>query len=244
MVAITIALLSVVLPLVHLYVSKVPRTRLRVIHILLLYALVLGVGVIGLPMGFVPHVLFADATARAIGWPTGSPFQFEVGVHDGAWGVLGFLCIWIGGRFWLATGLGWSLFMLGATYGHIRQTVLEGDYAPYNFLTIFSDGFIAVWLLALLWLYWRSADSSPSTARTRRGCHRGLDPRYTQAGGWQQARASPTGSGPEGSSPNERFAGCSSSLPPALKRYSASREPQPAPVRGKAFALKVPSVHG
>ena len=244
MVAITIALLSAVLPLVHLYVSKVPRTRLRVIHILLLYALVLGVGVIGLPMGFVPHVFFADATAWAIGWPTGSPFQFEVGVHDGAWGVLGFLCIWIGGRFWLATGLGWSLFMLGATYGHIRQTVLEGDYAPYNFLTIFSDGFIAVWLLALLWLYWRSADSSPSTARTRRGCHRGLDPRYTQAGGWQQARASPTGSGPEGSSPNERFAGCSSSLPPALKRYSASREPQPAPVRGKAFALKVPSVHG
>ena len=156
MVAITIALLSVVLPLVHLYVSKVPRTRLRVIHILLLYALVLGVGVIGLPMGFVPHVFFADATARAIGWPTGSPFQFEVGVHDGAWGVLGFLCIWIGGRFWLATGLGWSLFMLGATYGHIRQTALEGDYAPYNFLTIFSDGFIAVWLLALLWLYWRS----------------------------------------------------------------------------------------
>src|SRR5581483_3808767 len=27
------------------------------------------------------------------------------------------------------------------------------------------------------------------------------------SGGWRQARASPTGSGPEGSSPNERFAG-------------------------------------
>ena len=54
-----------------------------------------------------------------------------------------------------------SLFMLGATYGHIRQTVLEGDYAPYNFLTIFSDGFIAVWLLALLWLYWRSGGFQP-----------------------------------------------------------------------------------
>ena len=235
MVAITIALLSVLLPLVHLYVSKVPRTRLRVIHILLLYALVLGVGVIGLPMGFVPHVFFADATARAIGWPTGSPFQFEVGVHDGAWGVLGFLCIWIGGRFWLATGLGWSLFMLGATYGHIRQTVLEGDYAPYNFLTIFSDGFIAVWLLALLWLYWRSGGFRPSRDRTRPGCHRGLDPRYTPLGGWQQARASPTGSGPEGSSPNERFAGCSSSLPPALKRYSASRGRHRRPFAAKAL---------
>ena len=31
---------------------------------------------------------------------------------------------------------------------------------PYNFLTIFSDGFIAIWLLALLWLYWREGGSS------------------------------------------------------------------------------------
>jgi hypothetical protein len=154
-IGIAIAILSVVLPLLHLAVSKQPRTRERVVRLLLLYALVIDVGVMGLLFGFIPHVFFADQTARAIGWPTGSPFQFEVGVHDGAWGVLGFLCIFIGGLFWLATGLGWSLFMLGATYGHIVQTVREGDYAPYNFLIMFSDGFIAVWLLLLLYLYWR-----------------------------------------------------------------------------------------
>ncbi len=155
MIGIVIAALSVVLPLLHLRLSKLPATRGRAIHLLLLYALVLDVGVVGLIFGFIPHVFFADETARQIGWPTGSPFQFEVGIHDGAWGVLGFLCIWIGGMFWLATGLGWSLFMLGATYGHIDQTVRAGDYAPYNFLTIFSDGFIALWLLLLLYLYWR-----------------------------------------------------------------------------------------
>ena len=155
MLAVIVAVLMVVLPLVHLALSKVPRTPRRVVHILLLYALVFGVGVIGLPLGFIPHVFFADETARSIGWPTGSPFQFEVGVHDGAWGVLGFLCIWIGGLFWLATGLGFALFMLGASYGHIRETVLKGDYAPDNFLTVFSDGFIAIWLLVLLYLYYR-----------------------------------------------------------------------------------------
>jgi len=78
-----------------------------------------------------------------------SSFQFEVGVHDGAWGVLGLLCIWIGGIFWLA----WALFMLGATYGHIHQMVHDGNYAPYNFLTVFSDGFVGIWLLGLLYLY-------------------------------------------------------------------------------------------
>lgn len=150
MIGLIVALFSVLLPLAHLTLSKTPMTR--VVRLLLLYALVLDVGVIGLPLGFVPHVFFPDQTARSIGWAPGSPFQFEVGVHDGAWGVLGFLCIWIRGAFWLATGLGWSLFMLGATYGHIEQTLRAGDYAPYNFLTIFSDGFIAVWLLLLLYL--------------------------------------------------------------------------------------------
>ena len=155
MIGLIVALLSVLLPLIHLGLSRRPRTRGRVIHLLLLYALVLDVGVIGLPLGFIPHVFFADQAARLIGWPPGSPFQFEVGIHDGAWGLLGFLCLWIGGSFWLATGLGWSVFMLGATYGHLDQTLREGDYAPYNFLTVFADGFIAVWLLVLLYLYYR-----------------------------------------------------------------------------------------
>jgi hypothetical protein len=155
MIALIVALLSVLLPLLHLGLSKGPRTRDRVLDLLLRYALALDVGVIGLLLGFIPHVFFADETARLIGWPPGSPFQFEVGLHDGAWGVLGFLSLWIGGSFWLATGLGWSLFMLGATYGHVYQTIREGDFAPYNFLTIFSDGFIAIWLLALLYLYCR-----------------------------------------------------------------------------------------
>src|SRR5262245_34763905 len=47
MIGITVAVLSVLLPLLHLHLSKQPRTRSRVIHLLLLYALVLDVGVVG-----------------------------------------------------------------------------------------------------------------------------------------------------------------------------------------------------
>jgi uncharacterized protein DUF6790 len=75
MIALIVVLLSVLLPLAHLALSKAPRTRQRVIRVLLLYALVLDVGVIGLPLGFIPHVFFADATARLIGWQPGSPFS-------------------------------------------------------------------------------------------------------------------------------------------------------------------------
>src|SRR6185436_17810726 len=154
MIALAIAVLSVVLPLAHLSFSRMPRTRGRVVEILLLYALVLDVGGLGLPMGFIPHVFFADESARQIGWEPGSPFQFEVGIHDGAWGVLGFLSLWMGGLFRVATGLGWALFMLGAAYGHVRETWLQGNYAPYNFLMIIADGFVAVWLLGLVYLYY------------------------------------------------------------------------------------------
>src|SRR5262245_49413322 len=122
MAALVTVLLSVLLPVIHLRLSPQPRTRARVVHLLLLYALVLDVGVIGLPLGFVPHVFFPDEAARMIGWPTGSPFQLEVGFHDGGWGLLGFLCLWFRGSFWTATGLGWSFFMLGAAYGHLDHT--------------------------------------------------------------------------------------------------------------------------
>jgi len=155
MVNVVMMLLGVLVPLLHLAFTRGPWTRRNVLRLLLIYAFVFDVGAVGFLFGFIPHVFFADQAAELIGWPKGSMFQFEVGLHDGAWGVLGFLCIWIGGLFWLATGLGWSLFMLGAAYGHIRETVIKGDYAPYNFFTMFSDGFIGIWILVLLYLYWR-----------------------------------------------------------------------------------------
>src|SRR5262249_38751634 len=96
--------LSILLPLIHLFLSKKPRTPLRVVSLLLLYSLVLNVGVVGFPLGFIPHIFFPEWTSQQIGWAP-SPFEFEVGFHDGAWGILGFLCIFIGGGFWLATGL-------------------------------------------------------------------------------------------------------------------------------------------
>lgn len=140
---------------VHLGVTKPERSAGRVIDILLVYALVFQVGVLGFLLGFIPHVFFAEQAAKSIGWPPGSPFQFEVGIHDGAWGILGFLCIWYRGGFRVATGLGWALFMLGAAIGHVYQAATHGDWAEYNAFTIFTDGFVAVDLPILLYLYHR-----------------------------------------------------------------------------------------
>src|SRR5262249_714424 len=142
MVHVVMVLLSLVLPLVHLPITKGPSTRRNVLRVFRLSAFVFKGGGVGLRVGFIPHVLFADQAAELIGWPKGSMFQFEVGVHDGAWGILGFLCVFFGGGFWLATAIGNSFFMFGAAWGHVRELIVEGNYAPYNLMPAFTDTFI------------------------------------------------------------------------------------------------------
>src|SRR5688500_461379 len=75
MVNLVVILLSVLLPLVHLSLTKAAKTPHRVIHLLLLYALVFDVGIVGLIFGFLPHGFFADETAKLIGWRPGSRFS-------------------------------------------------------------------------------------------------------------------------------------------------------------------------
>ena len=75
----------VLLPLVHLPITKGSWTRRNVLRVFLLYAFVFDVGAVGFVFGFIPHVFFADQAAELIGWPSGNPFQVEVGLHDGDW---------------------------------------------------------------------------------------------------------------------------------------------------------------
>ena len=138
---------------IHLFVRRRELSRLLVVETVLLYLLVIQVGFSGIT-AFIGHVFFGDTIAAKIGWPPGSPFQFEVGISDGAWGVLGVLCIWCRDRFWLATGLGWSLFLLGAGWGHLRDVMQQGNLAPYNAGMILPNFLTPLLILVFLYLYW------------------------------------------------------------------------------------------
>lgn len=146
-----ILLITGILATIHFMIKRKVLNKEQVVDLYFLYFLVGGVGVIG-AIGFIGHVFFADQVAEMIGWPIGSPFQLEVGFHDGAWALLGFLCIYFRGDFWIATSIGWSFFMLGATYGHIKQTLVHGNFESYNFGIILPDLLVPVILLALLLL--------------------------------------------------------------------------------------------
>ena len=145
---------GLIVALIHiLYVGKKIKKK-RVFELLTLYTLIFGIGVTGLMAG-VAHIFFGDLIAAKIGWAIGSPFQFEVGLHDAAWGVLGILSIWYRRHFWLATGLGWSLFLLGAGYGHVRDVILHDNYAPYNYGFIAPNFILPVVILVLKGFYFK-----------------------------------------------------------------------------------------
>lgn len=140
----------------HLFLSRGPRTKARIVQLLLLYLLVINVG-FGSLLAWYGHTFMADEIARKIGWQPGSPFQFEVAFADLSWGVCGVLCIWLREGFWTATGIGSSVFLLGCAFGHIRQIIHEGNMAIYNAGPVLWIGDLAVpiAILALLFLRFR-----------------------------------------------------------------------------------------
>ncbi|MBU4198816.1 MAG: hypothetical protein KKG09_04190 [Verrucomicrobia bacterium] len=154
-------LITLVAVLTHLGLDKQPRNSKRVLEIILLYFFAIQVGVGGI-WAWMGHAFMADRVATLIGWPTGSPFQFEIAVCDLAWGVCGILCIWCRNGFWLATGIGNSIFLLGCAYGHIRSLQVAGNTAPYNAGPVLwlADILMPVFLLVLLFIYRRLARPS------------------------------------------------------------------------------------
>jgi hypothetical protein len=146
-------ILGLVVGAVHLYLDKQPRTKGRLAEIFLLWLLVITVGIQGI-FAFVGHTVFADTTAASIGWPAGNPFQSEVAVANLSVGVLGILCYWMRGSFWVATVIGFSVWWLGDAVVHIRSIVVSANYAPNNAgVTLYMDILMPMILIALLVYY-------------------------------------------------------------------------------------------
>lgn len=82
--------------------------------------LVVQVGLAGL-YAFFGHYFVPNRATGYIGWPADRSFQKEAGIANLAFGVLGILCFWLHGDFWLATGLGAIVFWLGAAIVHARE---------------------------------------------------------------------------------------------------------------------------
>lgn len=124
-------ILTLIAIALHLWRDKQPRTRARVLEIITLYVLVIAIGVTGV-IAFSGHAFQADQIAKDIGFPPGNPFQFEVAIADLTIGVLGILCIWFRGEFWLATIIATSVWLLGDAVGHLHELISHHNHHPGN----------------------------------------------------------------------------------------------------------------
>ncbi len=125
------AVLAVVGASIHLALSPGRRSnRAAIARTYLLYLLFIYVGLMGVLTAYA-HVFRPIETSASIGWST-SPYEYEVGMADLTVGVLGVLCAWLRGNFWLATAIANAVWLLGDAVGHVRQMVMNNNHAANN----------------------------------------------------------------------------------------------------------------
>jgi hypothetical protein len=82
------------------------------------------------------HLFFPKFAAAFIGWQP-SPFQFEVGVADLAYGVTACIAFWRSLSFKAAVAWISAIALLGDAVGHIHQMIVVGNFAPGNAGVVF-----------------------------------------------------------------------------------------------------------
>jgi hypothetical protein len=145
-----IVMLALTLAAIVVHILRLKqRSAKNIVEGVLLYLLVIAVGAGALMAGLF-HVFNGPATAAMIGWPAGSPFQYEVGVADIALGLVAILCLFVRGSFWLAAIIANSAFLLLCMAGHVKSLAESGNLAAYNIgpNIIFADLIMPLVLIA------------------------------------------------------------------------------------------------
>jgi hypothetical protein len=145
-------ILATIIAAVHITVKKYDGTN--AVGTFLMWQLAAGFG-LSLLWGGIGHLIFPDMVAQSIGWPTGSPFQREVGMWDGAMGIVGLLCLKYRDGFWTAMLIGAGLFSVGAGLGHIWELAVNGNTAPNNAGAVMYLDLLYPIVLAMLFLWYR-----------------------------------------------------------------------------------------
>jgi hypothetical protein len=145
-------IIGIIIALIHIRWKHLDGWQ--AIGIVLMWQLAIGLG-LGLVWAGLGHLLMPDIIAESIGWPTGSPFQREVGMWDVALGIVGMLCLWFRDEgFWTATIIATGIFYVSAGLGHVYELVVHGDTAAFNAgAVMYLDLFYPLFLAALLILY-------------------------------------------------------------------------------------------
>jgi len=174
------SILPVIIAAGHLGLDRSSRPLERRLEIFLLY--LFGVGVAGGGIGgFFGHFFISDSVAESIGWPTGNPFQLEVGFANLAVGILGIVAMGRRDGFREATVIAVTVFGVGATVVNVMDVIESGNLAPGNTIQNISNLLKPALLIAFLAAS-RRAERSPDSEAHKAGFDRWRGPRVLAAG--------------------------------------------------------------
>jgi 4-amino-4-deoxy-L-arabinose transferase-like glycosyltransferase len=174
------SVLPVIIAAGQLGLDSSSRPRERRLELFLLY--LFGIGVAGSGIGgFFGHVFISDPVAESIGWPTGNPFQLEVGMANLAIGILGIVAMGRRDGFREATVIMATVLGVGATLIHVMDVIETGNLAPGNTIQNISNLLRPALLIALLAAS-RRAERSPASEAQTPGFDRWREPRIRAAG--------------------------------------------------------------
>ncbi|CDG64428.1 MAG: hypothetical protein PWQ15_1330 [Methanobacterium sp.] len=145
---------------IHLFVSKKPKSLNRITELLLLWYLGLGIGVGSLFNGVI-QVFSPEVVAQYTGWGY-SPFLREVGFANLSYGLLGLLAVHFR-NFWAPTIIAYTVFMWGAAAGHIYEIQQSANLAAGNAGTIlYMDILMPLFLIILLLIHHKTLKKDSS----------------------------------------------------------------------------------
>ncbi|AXA33438.1 DUF6790 family protein [Francisella adeliensis] len=139
--------LALVLAFIHIR-TLTHKNPLRAINLYLSYIFFLAVGMFGI-WGFIMHCWFPNIAAGFIGWKN-SPFQWEVGVANLAFGLAGLFACKASIGFQKSTVLFFAVFLWGAALGHIKQMINLHNFNSGNAGAIFWTDLIVPMILIIL----------------------------------------------------------------------------------------------
>jgi 4-amino-4-deoxy-L-arabinose transferase-like glycosyltransferase len=174
------SVLPVLIAVAHLGLDSSSRPRERRLELFLLY--LFGVGVAGSGIGgFFGHVFISDPVAESIGWPTGNPFQLEVGVANLAVGILGIVAMGRRDGFREATVITATVLGVGATVVHAMDVIETSNLAPGNTIQNISNLLRPALVIAFLAAS-RRAERSPDSETKTPEFEQWREPRIRAAG--------------------------------------------------------------
>lgn len=156
--ALSLLILGIVIAGIKILLNRHNLTKKLAAEAFVSYYFLFAIG-IGYIDNFVMHTIFADFTAKFIGWEN-SPFQYEVGWVSLGIGIAGIMAFKNNFNFRLATLIVPTVFLWGAAGGHIYQIIEAGNHAQGNAGSIlYTDIFIPVVGIVLLVWSWKEGKS-------------------------------------------------------------------------------------